>query len=97
MNNITKFFNTWGMTIIVPLTVIMFFQGCPTNSKIDGNSKEVEKLTLKLDSIPRMSQDEVIKIYDSKMWEYLEMEELADKKGISVTQLKHNKENTKTE
>jgi hypothetical protein len=101
MENFTKFLNKYGMLVVVPLVLIMFFRTCNTNREIEKNKMASDKKIHVLDSIYTaklnvidnkiLSDSLVRKAFADEMWDFLELEELADKKGISITELKHNR------
>jgi len=95
MNKILEFTKKYGMLITITLLLIITFRGCGVNgdrefehNKLSGKIDSIETV---VNSIPKevLTKDDVQSLFDESMWEYLELEELGDKKGITITELKH--------
>ena len=96
MKKVLEFLKEHGTVIILLFVLILFYRTCGLNAKIENNHKtELAKIAL-VDSMARITPKKVLIIeeinqaFEIKMWKFLELEELADKNGISVLELKHN-------
>ena len=95
MENKLEFLNKYRMLILIPLVIIMFFRTCNTSRDIEKNHisdiKRDSAIVADIEAVSNkiLSDTAVQKVFSLEMWNFLELEELADKKGISITQLKH--------
>ena len=95
MKTVNEFLEEWGMMIIIPLIMIMFFRTCNTSNNVD-EIKIIAKInTKKIDSVGTMvgtiviTEDEMVKlIKETPAWETLRLEEISDKEHISINALK---------
>jgi len=51
MKTVLNFIDTWGLRIILILTLVIFLKTCTTNSKIKNESDRIQVLSNKMDSI----------------------------------------------
>lgn len=90
-----KFIDMWGIRILFPLVIIVFFKTCNTNNKIDNmeknfNDKIDNILVKKIESLPQESlskEDMIIIIKQTPAWKTLRLEEISDKERISINAL----------
>jgi hypothetical protein len=65
------------------------------DNRVKDNTRDleakIEKLEDKIDSVNTATKDDINKSFEETMWDFLEKEELADKKGFTVSQMKHMK------
>ena len=95
MKNILKFIDTWGVRILFPLLLIMFFKTCTTNVRIDNMEK---KLNEKIEALPQESlseEDMITIIKETPAWKSLRLEEISDKERISINALEAEDEKEK--
>jgi hypothetical protein len=93
------FFKEWGFIIITILLVLLHFKSCNTNREIEKAQIKYDKKIHTLDSTynaklktieGKILTDSLVEVaFSNEMWDFLELEELADKKGVSITELKH--------
>lgn len=98
MKKILAFVNKHGLLIVVLITLITFIQTCTLKKRFDKHSNDTQKEFVKVNEnvkatdslIKTLPTDTIIKKYlEDNMWLFLEREELADKSGITILQLKH--------
>jgi len=98
MKKILAFVNRHGLLIVVLITLISLIQTCSLKNKVNQNSNNTEKEFVKINEnmkatdslIKTLPTDSLIKDYlENNMWLFLEREELADKSGVSILELKH--------
>ena len=95
MKNMLKFIDTWGIRILFPLLLIMFFKTCTTNTRMDNMEK---KLNEKIELLPQesLSKEEMISIIkETPAWKSLRLEEISDKEKISINALEAKDEKEK--
>ena len=103
MKNLLKFIDMWGIRILFPLVLIVFFKTCNTNNKIDNmekifNDKIDNILVKKIESLPQESlskEDMIIIIKQTPAWKTLRLEEISDKERISINALEAEDEKEK--
>ena len=98
-----KFIDTWGVRILFPLLLIMFFKTCTTNIRIDNMEKKLNEkidneIIKKIESLPQESlseEDMITIIKETPAWKSLRLEEISDKERISINALEAEDEKEK--
>jgi hypothetical protein len=90
---------------ILIFSFLGYFNGCSSNRENTKLRKELTGMKMEIDSLHKvvnniptntMTQEEFEESLEENMWRTLEMEELSDRKRISITELKvKHKENGK--
>lgn len=93
MKKIKTFLNNWGITIMFPMMVILFFKGCGTSSTVNNLETKTVELNQTVDSLntelakrPTLIgvRDEMEKV----MLDYIIYENELDDKKITISQIK---------
>jgi len=96
LDKVKIFISTHKFNIIIGLLLLTYFKTCGVDNRVKDNTRDleakIEKLEDKIDSVNTATKDDINKSFEKTMWEFLEKEELADKKGFTVSQMKHMKE-----
>jgi len=95
LDKVKIFISTHKFNIIIGLLVLTYFKTCSVDNRVKDDTKDleakIEKLEDKIDSVNTETKDYINKSFEKTMWDFLEKEELADKKGFTVSQMKHMK------
>ena len=98
LDYIKNFISTHKLKLVLGLLVLTYFKTCGVGDRVKDEHRELEvkiiDLQNKLDSLIEATptKEQIDKSFEKTMWEFLEKEELADKKGFTVSQMKHMKE-----
>ena len=96
LDKVKNFISTHKFNIIIGLLVLTYFKTCGVDNRVKDDTRDleakIERLENKIDSVNTATKDDINKSFEETMWEFLEKEELADKKGFTVSQMKHMKE-----
>lgn len=100
---ILELVNKYGTSIILFLVLVLFFRTCGMNNNAEKyHELQMTKIEM-LDSLIQVNNQNISKIateetfknsIDENMWNFLELEELADKQGITISELKHRAKGT---
>jgi len=92
MGTIKILVDKYGGIITLLLVLILFFRSCGLKSTINNLNDNISELEVKVtqasEKIATIDQQKIMT--EKLMWDFLEIEELADKKNISVSFIKHN-------
>lgn len=93
MKSVSEFLSKWGMVIMVPMMIIVFFKGCSSSSTANKTNETVEAQTVTIDSLnnelaKRPTTKEVRDEMEKVMLDFLIYEDELDKKQITVSQIK---------
>lgn len=101
MKKVKEFLNSWGMLIMVPMMIIVFFKGCGTSSTVsdleEDNAALTEQVAAQDSTIKQLEETiknrvptkkEVRDEMERVMLDFLIYEDELDKKKITISQIK---------
>jgi hypothetical protein len=98
LDNIKNFIGAHKFKLLLGIVVLTYFKTCGVGDRVKDEHRDLEvkitELQNKVDSLIKVSptKKQIDKSFEKTMWEFLEKEELADKKGFTVSQMKHMKD-----